>query len=351
MTKACADGQERNAKTKKCMKKCKTGTKRNTMTNRCKAVKTKTIIKKKTATVEQKKTATVKHQMKTRRTVVSDNKKQDTSLIPSFCGVNQKHIKEFGKAIKLPETQLVKLQKEPCKTLQAFFPEKCIPKEWRITSVLGAGSFGFVFSTRGPGNERGALKVMKQVKNVDVVHETRIGIKFHGLGLGPEIKSHCTFKPNGGATVHLIHMSRIDSTIANYLSVDRTVPQIENIVDKLFKAISTMEENGITHGDFHFGNIGFKNNKLQIIDFGFSTDKVSMPILDIYQLIRVNLFYDVGTKPVTSFNKKTFDTLARKYAKNIYKIVKIPKSDIKLSDTTFHFRDEMKKKAKKKAEK
>ena len=350
MTKACADGQERNAKTKRCMKKCKTGTTRNPATNRCKAVKKKAIVKddvsdKKTSrTVVSDKKQSVK---KTSRTVVSD-KKQDASFIPSFCGVNEAHIEAFADAINLPETKRVTLQKEPCKTLQSFFPKKCIPKEWRITNVLGAGSFGFVFSTRGPGNERGALKVMKEDRDVDVEHETRIGIKFHGLGLGPEIKSHCTFKPKGGVTIHLIHMSRIDTTVEKYLAVDRTDAQIENVVDKLFKAISTMEENGITHGDFHFGNIGFKNNNtLQIIDFGFSTDKVSMPILDIYQLIRVNLFYNVGKKPVTRGNKKIFDTLARKYAKNIYNIVRIPKSDRKLTEMTFNFREEMQKKAEK----
>lgn len=334
MTKACADGQERNAKTKRCMKKCKIGTTRNPATNRCKAVKKKAIVKDKKQAVK-----------KTSLTVVSD-KKQDASIIPSFCGVTQDHIEEFADAINLPETQRVTLKKEPCKTLQAFFPKKCLPKGWRITNVLGAGSFGFVFSTRGPGNERGALKVMKEDKDVDVAHETRIGIRFHGLGLGPEIKSHCTFKPKGGVTIHLIHMSRIDSTIAKYLSVDRTGSQIENIVDKLFKAISTMEENGITHGDFHFGNIGFKNNNtLQIIDFGFSTDKVAMPIVDIYQLIRVNLFYNVEIKPVTPGNQKKFDTLAREYAKNIYNIVKIPKSDRKITEMTFNFRQEMQKKA------
>ena len=250
-----------------------------------------------------------------------------------FCGINP----ILGGKLNLFEdtmgltNSLNKVKKHnPCLTLNSFFPKKCLPKGWRITDILGNGSFGFVFSTIGPKNERGALKVVKEdddeSEKEEIEREITFNKLFHHLGLSPEYKNHCKFEPEVGVILHTIHMGRVDSTVEEYLQQDRTQEEIRILVGKIFELLDKMDKNYVTHGDFHFGNIGLTKNrndvpgKMLLIDFGFSSIQQFTPTLDIYQLLRVNMYYGDHDNRV----RKEFDTEVRRMASEKYNLNDIP---------------------------
>ena len=231
----------------------------------------------------------------------------------------------------------------PCQTLAMLFPKSCLPKGWRINEILGSGSFGFVFSTIGPNNERGALKVIREdsdhSREVDIRKEVTFNKLFHSIGLSPEFRSHCKFSPKlDDVVIHTIHMGRVDTTVIEYLKEDLTTSQVHHLVRKIFELLDKMEMNYVTHGDFHPGNIGLTKTRngvvgqMQIIDFGFSSIESFSPALDIFQLIRVNMYFGKHNSRI----RREFDEEVRRMASEKYQVEDIP---VGLNDLTNEWRE------------
>jgi len=239
----------------------------------------------------------------------------------AFCGISMKQAREFLKNMglfKLMEKDLKKVNdKTICDSLKKVFPSFV----FRLTNVLGSGEFGSVFSSRGPNNEKLAIKAMLNGQDNtlnSVKKELDMGFIFNGLGLAPEMLGFETKKfitNKKSVTLHFISMGRVDSTVQDYLKEERTLNEIEDIMDKIFDIIVILKENDLNHGDLHIGNIGlnFKDGKFEIklIDYGFSMTREFVE-LDILQLIRVTHF------TVKNPNRDIVDRIVRTKAKDMF---------------------------------
>lgn len=258
-----------------------------------------------------------------------------------YCGITDDvvyhlaHDKEMGE--KLIEDMGSRGSKSKCQVLKDYLPEDFLG-EWRITKFLGYGSSGTVFSTRGPHNQRGALKIVRE-KLSDVKKEMKMQKKFHKLGLGPDIIKFDSFKSKSRKTIHLIHMERIDGTIGSYLKSPVGKKQLKKLMERFFRIIKIMVDNKLTHGDLHSENIGFvysrgeKAGKIQVIDYGISRDKYVNPELTLIQFLRVN--HRLIQPEMNSDNRKFVNKYLREKAFKIYGI-RFPRS---LDDITYRMID------------
>jgi len=175
------------------------------------------------------------------------------SLLDSTCNLQVIELLYFGRSMNMVETMEKELKKtrnpnKVCNALRRFLPSNCIPDGWDITAFLGKGSFGNVFSTIGPGNTRGALKIMvdhydvdhgdsdimESTKREEAMLEQQNSNKFHEYGLSPKTTwmcSHHLFDDDKNAkTLYVTHMSRIDGVLEDYLKIARDETELENVV-------------------------------------------------------------------------------------------------------------------------
>lgn len=249
------------------------------------------------------------------------NKESETG---GWCTVTKKEASEFSLlfGLSIYNDQKNKGKADWCKILTEFFPSTCLPDGWKVTRVLGKGLSGYVFGVISPTGEKGALKVTQDETYNSIISEMEMGKRFYEIGLAPETKAYCRFTPPGSnKKLHLLLMGRIDSTVGQYLSKLRTKKEIDNLVDKIFKAIAIIAENGLTHGDLHGDNISFIHSddgigKLALIDFGLSSNKISIPELDSIQALRQNFYMSSKERPRE--NRKLFSAAIKREAKRIY---------------------------------
>jgi len=238
------------------------------------------------------------------------------SLLDSTCNLQVIELLYFGRSMNMVETMEKELKKtrnpnKVCNALRRFLPSNCIPDGWDITAFLGKGSFGNVFSTIGPGNTRGALKIMvdhydvdhgdsdimESTKREEAMLEQQNSNKFHEYGLSPKTTwmcSHHLFDDDKNAkTLYVTHMIRMRSL-------------------------------NFTHGDFHAGNIGYvfldgisPTPHFQIIDHGFVSTKKSSPVVDIGQLLRVIVDKELSPD-MNETNRKFMNKFIRENAKRLF---------------------------------
>jgi len=221
-----------------------------------------------------------------------DDKKEEKE-----CGLSEKNIKKIGKKTKVESHIRKSIKKigkngDPCVAFEKLFDKRIIPSGWRITKLLGAGSFGVVLGTRGPKNEKGALKIINESNSKIVDSEIKLGNEFHKLGISPK-STRMAHEKIGGQHLYAIHMDRIDGVIAEYLKkTDPSIQRMDMMVEKLFQLIDIMDKKKLIHGDLHWENIGFIHarddnvGKLQVIDLGYAYSGKSLPALEFVQLLR-----------------------------------------------------------------
>lgn len=252
--------------------------------------------------------------------------KEKKDELGRYCVITQEDAKEFGLLFGVTE-QIFKDVKNKrkadyCKIFTDFFPSSCLPDGWKLTRVLGKGLSGFVLGSVSPTGERGAFKVTMDETYNSIVAEMEMGKIFNKNSLAPEIKRYCRYTPPGtDQKLHILHMGRIDSTVGQYLSKIRTKKEIDHLVDKIFEAIEAIADAGLTHGDLHGDNIGFIEDcngvgSISLIDFGLSSNKISLPELDAIQAIRQNFYMERKERPTR--NKKLFEKAIKREAKKRY---------------------------------
>lgn len=331
LEKKCPEDKEVSKKTGNCVKKCTEDQKRNPKTGRCRKINPK-------ATKPQAaKTQVAKPQSKTPTTLTlppislnllgrkkfvdKDSEKEkkcgidnyDLDLVARVLTINMK--KNLGISVNLRKATT---NFDACVAIQNAFPSPIVLPGWKITKLLGNGSFGVAFGTRGPNNEAGALKIMKENK-IDLVDgEIKMGKKFHKLGLSPSVTKVKTFKM-GQNSFHSIHMDRLDGILGSYLASNPSKKIIKMIIDKTLRVVKKLSDNNIVHGDLHFENIGYIHSrekgevgKLQVIDHGFATSGISLPELDLLQMLRSSQFMWGIKKDNANFIDKTILDEAKK---------------------------------------
>ena len=121
-------------------------------------------------------------------------------------------------------------------------------------------------------------------------------------------------------------MGQLDGTLLNYIFGDLSNPVkpeiLQVIVKQLFKLVARLSEYGYTHGDFHYGNIGYKMNKngdirLMVIDGSKTVSTSSVPEYDILTFAWY-LLYDVKEAPEFKPSVKILIKMIQKEANDVY---------------------------------
>lgn len=232
----------------------------------------------------------------------------------------------------------LKKTKDPekvCKALHGFLPSKCIPAGWKVHMFLGRGSFGNVFSTSGPSNARGALKIMvdhhdtkvdgtevvESTDKKDAIEEKINSNKFHEYGLSPKTNWVCSHNlrddDNNEKTLYITHMSRIDGILEDYLTKARGERELFNIAHNVMSLVTRMHSLNFTHGDFHIGIAPTPH--FQIIDHGFVTTKGSFPAVDIGQLLRTIVDREISPT-MNENNRRLMNNYIRQHAWRFFRM-------------------------------
>jgi len=229
---------------------------------------------------------------------------------------------------------------DACALLLRMLPRKCIPSNWIVTRILGKGAYGIVIGTRGPMGELGALKIThpRDYSSQNTIQrEFKLGEKMHEIGIGVELRHHCSFIRNK-KKMNILHMGRIDGTVSSYLQTKKlSASKISILIDHIFFILSKFRESKVTHGDFHLSNIGFihstsdNNSKLVAIDFGKTTRKKAVTSYDIIKMLictqkgYTSYSRSLGNSvtPKTERileNLQTFERLVRIKAQEVYQL-------------------------------
>ena len=167
-------------------------------------------------------------------------------------------------------------------------------KGWTLLKYLGGGSFGKVFLMEKPDKQRVAVK-LEMVKSIRHRQELKSEVAaqriFHRHGLAPRVISHGEVMIEK-MKMHKIVMEPVEYTLPEVLCMagdDKL--KIQSVVDQMIGVMKTMGKHNLTHGDMHAFNFGYRTvrGKLKpvLIDFGFATDAVHFPEVDVRQMIRV----------------------------------------------------------------
>lgn len=217
------------------------------------------------------------------------------SKVREFCDIPQKRMEDFIAMLSLKKKRVYFKKQCPratnCDIISGILPAKCM-RGWRITRYLGKGSYGYVFGARSDtGSKKGALKIQPYDRKSLLTKEIRSHRLFAKLGLTPELHFYCTLE-TGGHRVSFLSMGRIDTTLEYWLEERRSKKMLDLLVERLFKILDIMRKKGVTHGDFHPGNIGFvfkregAPGKIQLLDHGWSSTRGAMTEIEVVQLMR-----------------------------------------------------------------
>lgn len=239
-----------------------------------------------------------KHSSKSKHVMLSIPKVSPTAQSPSTCLITRVDIDKIGRKLDIDDV-LENMRKryknvDPCTLILKMLPENCIPLGWKLTEILGKGSYGIVLGTRGRMGQFGALKLLHprdySTQN-NINRECKIGEKFHSMGIGVKVWGCFSFT-RGKQKLNALHMSRIDGTVSSYLQGGTlSISKISSLVDNIFDIIARMKREKITHQDFHLSNIGYvhssgdSSSKLVVIDFGKTTTKKAFVEYDIIKMI------------------------------------------------------------------
>lgn len=294
-----------------------------------KTVVKKSVLKKKT--IVSKKGGKPKVSDTTHLNLLGDGKyfKDTTVKRENVCRIKKSDLEVLEDVLNISVNESKRVKNNYCKHVEEMFPVRIVPDNWRITNVLGSGASGVTLGTRGPNNKAGALKIVQE-NNIELLeNEISMGEEFHKLGLSPRTTKVSSFVYGKGKTwFHTIHMGRLDGIIGPYLESNPESEIVEKIVKKVFDLIKKLDDNNIVHGDLHFDNIGFIHSrgaeevgKIQIIDHGYSRMGVSLPKLEILQLLRsLNFMFDLSNQNSLLLRKSIF-----KYAEKYFGIVDLPR--------------------------
>ena len=330
--KKCVRGKIRNKTTNRCRKKCARGERRNPVTGRCIRKKAAPRVRRVVPRVVPRVNSVLPNMVPSHSTRTRFN-----SAVPNLAVrpislhlTHNDNLNNTGNACKMHLDDLRRVEEvlnlaeihvgnnDICQELIDMFPMPIVPSGWTITRMLGNGAFGVALGTRGPRGQAGAVKLLKENDLYALETEIEMGEEYHNVGLSPKSEKVSSFEVEEN-WYHAIHMDRLDGTLDSVLIANPPTHRIERIVEKVFEVIDKMDQEKLSHGDFHWGNIGFVHardgqvGKIQVIDHGFSSKGMGTPELEVAQLLRVAdlmRFHD-------GLSQATFDVLDAKIRQEV----------------------------------
>ena len=201
--------------------------------------------------------------------------------------------------------------------------EKYLLDHYNGIMPLDKGQYGEVYTFNYKGADR-VLKVLSTETRFSFetsYKEIFVQKKFAEMGLAPQIYSARIVALEREDMYRipekytLIEMEKIDGNLEKLMKYKLLSPiTIEKIMREILTMISVYQMNGYSHGDLHWGNIGYKvvgknSIRLYLIDFGLACcvysetlDKETV-LYDTTQLLRTKLNLNNNVKNVKNVNK------------------------------------------------
>ncbi len=138
--------------------------------------------------------------------------------------------------------------------------------QWEFVKKLGTGGSGVVYLIQDPESQL-AIKFQFSQNKYEVLYEVYMQLYFARLGLAPKVHGFDIWRFHG-KLCSLIIMDHVNLMMEQYLKTERSKATLDNICSQLDKIIDSMCKHKVRHNDLHFGNFGFVNKKIVLIDFG-----------------------------------------------------------------------------------
>lgn len=182
--------------------------------------------------------------------------------------------------------------------------EEYINSKYNNARLIGKGVYGSVYEFQVPS---GGMKVVKVIETktenemYNTIREIYLQDIFYRMNIAPQIYSAEMVLVNVFNFI-IIEMEKIDGDIENLFNKnDLDENTIVTIIREIITMVDIYRKNGYTHGDLHWGNIGYKIEKpgkirLYLLDYGMACcisnilkDKDSY-LYEITQLLRTVRF-------------------------------------------------------------
>ncbi len=248
-----------------------------------------------------------------------------TDAIETPCQENPFELQRFLKESKLGEETLRDLMQQVLKWINGV----------RFIKILGDGSniHGLVFLVCNPtiSHQQVVLKYnMDQNKSASDMfeHEFTALTKFYQHGLAP--------KPIGiNKDRTLLAMGKVDLVLGPFLAKTRLQhDDLDQILGYVYTLLRKLKRAGMTHGDFHWGNIGIVRQDGLVtpvlFDMGYSDYLALDEKIDLFQIVRTTTPHNIGRenalyiRPILEklyiskygpFDKKLFREMHKRYQK------------------------------------
>lgn len=252
------------------------------------------------------------------------------------CEVAKKHYNKVSKLLKKSSSK-----KDLCQSIENMIPKECL-KDLKVVRYLGGGVFGKILSLCKDRWECKAMKIMVEDPESDfVTADEEIKLQKYAAkhGMAPKIDRLCK---RGNA--RFIVMDKVDGILNNFLSIKKQNWELDALVDEVQRLMKLLCKHKMTHGDLHWGNVGYTLEfegdmsgrdseykpskggsrkkrtrlyaKLTFIDFGQAQIGKCNPRLDLLQLLRTAhvSYVDVANKSNMKYlHKKLYEIYKKKY--------------------------------------
>ena len=155
----------------------------------------------------------------------------------------------------------------------------------KVVRIIGAGINGLVLEVED-GNGRAAMKLGRTSMRGEMYAQKR----FYQVGLAPDVTGVGLLEWNGARYMYIM-MELVDYTLYELLCAEIIPPG--ELAKSIVSLLNRMREQGLTHGDMHPFNIGFRRRedpaRLEpvLMDFGWADWTRHRHDLDPDQLMRV----------------------------------------------------------------
>lgn len=175
--------------------------------------------------------------------------------------------------------------------VQALLGPKFAGDGWVVVQFLGAGAFGVTVGVQrvvDQKTESRALKIVAEESYANFRKEINMHEKMADIGLAPKVYSDMMYEGHRykKRIIMAYGMQQIDMIARDFLSTAQTSQQMRLFSNQLVDILKRLKRHNITHGDLHTENLAVQEGRLQLIDFGWSTDTRAWSLYDYVQFFR-----------------------------------------------------------------
>lgn len=206
----------------------------------------------------------------------------------------------------------------------------CLSGGFELKKYIGSGENGSVYlicKSKADEDENCRIIKIQQIHNERFIqNEIDMQKAFYARKLAPKIHNTCRF--NKGKTKYIIiEMDPIVGTLESLLHKESNDDFLRSIMAWIINVMEKLCDNKLTHGDFHWRNIGYNvrpDGELDpvLIDFSWSSSKTCYPRLELIQLLRTISLSKMHPKNEKYLEDNIYEIYTTEFNKKLAKNIK-----------------------------